>query len=80
MKSVSVWSRMTCFLNAGSAGFSSLTLGDGEEGAWRQRGEGLGEQGMNLFSLVKEEYNQRFVFRMLCNILEWDIGVFRDLV
>lgn len=35
---------------------------------------------MNLFSLVKEEYNQRFVFRMLCNILEWDIGVFRDLV
>lgn len=41
---------------------------------------GLGEQGNELFSLVKEEYNRRFVFRMLCNILEWDIGVFRDLV
>lgn len=41
---------------------------------------GLGSRAMNLFSLVKEEYNQRFVFRMLCNILEWDIGVFRDLV
>lgn len=33
-----------------------------------------------LFSLAKEEYNQSFVFRMLCNILERDIGVSRDLV
>lgn len=32
------------------------------------------------FSLAKEEYNQSFVFRMLCNILERDIGVSRDLV
>lgn len=32
------------------------------------------------FSLAKEEYNQSFVFRKLCNILEQDIGVSRDLV
>lgn len=32
------------------------------------------------FSLAKEEYNQSFVFGMLCNILERDIGVSRDLV
>lgn len=32
------------------------------------------------FPLAKEEYNQSFVFRMLCNILERDIGVSRDLV
>lgn len=32
------------------------------------------------FSLAKEEYNQHFVFRMLCNILEQDIGMSKDLV
>lgn len=32
------------------------------------------------FSLAKEEYNQNFVFRMLCNILEQDIDVSRDFI
>lgn len=39
-----------------------------------------GIRGLLFFSLAKEEYNQSFVFRTLCNILEWDIGVSRDLV
>lgn len=42
---------------------------------------GLGKQGHELVFFSEGGIQSSiFVFRMLCNILEWDVGVFRDLV
>lgn len=69
---------MMCFPQCSELWVLQWTLGAGGRGTGAVEG-GRG-QGTGLVFFVKEEYNQRFVFRMLCNILEWDIGVFRDLV
>lgn len=52
-----------------------------EMGAGTEAPEGgAGSRARTLFSSEGRMQSRHFVFRTLCNILEWDIGVFRDLV
>lgn len=47
---------------------------------WSRLREEPGAGRWPFFSSEGRMQSRHFVFRTLCNILEWDIGVFRDLV